>query len=78
MNTLSTLNVYAPNLCQEWLQEANLPLTPSTVKANCYKLVAWKCKKCKKTWNATIRERAMNGKGCPFCVNRKVYVGRLV
>ena len=46
---------------------------PSKEKAFSNKKFGWKCSK-GHSWTATIANRA-NGRGCPFCSNRKVKVG---
>lgn len=56
-----------PLLAGEWLEQENLPLTPSTVTAGSNKKVSWKCEKCGYIWEAYISNRAKKNQGCPQC-----------
>ena len=46
---------------------------PITVTAKSSKKLSWKCNK-GHTWDATVAHRT-NGRGCPFCANKKVWFG---
>ena len=47
---------------------------PSTIGPNSNKKVSWKCKK-GHTWEISPAHRTFRGSGCPFCANRKVWIG---
>ena len=59
-------------LMQEWDWEKNT-LDPATLGAQSNKMAWWKCK-CGHSWEAKINNR-YNGRGCPYCSNRKIRVG---
>ncbi len=63
-----------PFLIFEWNYEKNGSLLPENVTPGSNKKVWWKCSKCSSEWQATISNRA-HGRGCPYCLNRKVRVG---
>jgi hypothetical protein len=57
-----------PDLLQEWHHKNNIAIEDTGVKTK----VWWKCPVANDhEWLAEIYER-VNGKGCPFCANRKV------
>ena len=69
-NDLLTLN---PSLSLEWNYEKNGKLKPENVFSQGGQKVWWKCKKGHE-WQAKINNRA-NGRGCPYCANKKVLQG---
>lgn len=69
-NDLQTIN---PTLAQDWNYEKNSKLTPSDVMSNSGKKVWWRCAD-DHEWQATIASRN-EGKGCPYCSNRKIIEG---
>ena len=69
-NDLETEN---PQLAREWNYEKNNGLTPSDVSSKSGKKVWWKCKNGHE-WQANIANRS-NGRRCPYCVGKKVWVG---
>jgi hypothetical protein len=69
-NDLQTVN---PNLAKEWNYEKNNGLGPSNVMPNSDKKVWWICHK-NHEWQAVVSSRH-NGKGCPYCSNRRTLKG---
>jgi len=67
-NNLKYIN---PEISKEWHFEKNIDLLPEQVIANTTKKVWWLCKD-KHEWKSSIRERNVNGVGCPYCANLKV------
>jgi len=66
-NSLKTLN---PVVASEWDYRKNGDLTPGNVTVSSKKKVWWKCKKGHE-WLTTVAKRT-EGKGCPYCKNKKV------
>ena len=64
----------APQLLEEWDYEKNAPLHPSDVAEGSSKKVWWKCSK-GHSWEAVISSRALNGRRCPYCCSKRVFVG---
>lgn len=64
---LATIN---PTLAEEWDDQKNIGLDPSTVCANSEKKVWWKCPICKHEWQATPSSRNSGGHSCPACNKR--------
>ena len=54
--------------------EANYPKTPKDFTRSTCSYVHWKCHICDYKWKAKINNRA-NGRGCPACKNKAVYIG---
>ncbi len=69
-NDLQTVN---PILAKEWNLEKNNGLKPRDVLPNSDKKVWWKCTKGHE-WQASISHRN-SGRGCPYCVGKKVLKG---
>ena len=63
-------------LLQEWNYERNGDLTPQSVTRGSNQTVWWKCSKCSEEWQAKIGNRAILGRGCPYCSNQKIRVGK--
>lgn len=61
-----------PELVKEWSEKNKLQ--PTEVSAGSHKKVIWKCK-LDHEWEASIKSRAGNGTGCPYCSHNKVLVG---
>ena len=71
-NKLPSLSEYNPELSKEWHPSKNGDLTPDKFSAGSGKKVWWQCKNYSQhEWPATIANRAMKGKGCPFCAGTK-------
>lgn len=62
-----------PFLLNEWDHEKNTDIPPDKISAGSSKKVWWKCKK-GHSWEDTINHRT-DGRGCPFCSNKKVIKG---
>ena len=70
INDLQTVN---PQLALEWDAERNDADTPDNVAANNNKKAWWKCER-GHCWQASISSRN-NGRGCPYCTNKKLLPG---
>lgn len=66
-NCLATLD---PNLAKEWHPTKNGTLTPKGFTCGSHKKVLWLCKK-GHSYVAAINQRS-EGRGCPYCVGKKV------
>lgn len=60
-------------LAAEWSVK-NGDLKPTMVSVGSHKKVIWKGK-CGHEWSATVKSRATNGTGCPYCSHNKILVG---
>ena len=67
VNDLLTVN---PAVASEWDTVKNGPMRPDSVAANNNEKAWWKCER-GHSWQAVISSRN-NGKGCPYCTNRKL------
>lgn len=66
--------IQTPLLLKEWNYEKNGALSPEQFTSGSSKTVWWKCSKCSGEWQAKILNRT-NGRGCPFCSNRRIMIG---
>ena len=57
----------------DWDKNGNLGFDPQKMTCGSERKAWWKCKK-SHNWQATIASRNQ-GKGCPYCANRKVLIG---
>lgn len=71
---VNDLATKAPGILSEWDYAKNDPLLPSGVAAGSSKKVWWRCAK-GHSWEAVISSRALNGRGCPYCCNKRVLAG---
>ncbi len=62
-----------PRLANEWNYEKN-GCGPETVTKGCTKQYWWKCDK-GHSWRTTPNHRTSIGTNCPYCTNRKIFVG---
>ena len=69
-NDLATLR---PDLAKQWSYKHNGSLTPQDVTSGSRKKVYWICEK-GHVWEAQIHSR-VEGRGCPYCTNRRVLTG---
>lgn len=69
-NDLATIN---PELAAEWSPLKNGVLKPSDVLSGSNRKVWWRCSKGHE-WQATVSSR-IEGRGCPYCANKKVLAG---
>ena len=67
INDLATLK---PELADEWSSK-NDPLKPTMVTTGSHKKVIWQ-DKYGHEWTATVKSRALNGTGCPYCSHNKI------
>ncbi len=73
LSAANSLAVVAPKVAQEWHPAKNGGVSPDQVLAGSFDKAWWKCPKgLDHEWQATIRERAIKGAGCPHC--RGLYV----
>ena len=61
-----------PELLAQWARSN--PISPSEVSCGSHKKVLWVCKN-GHTWEATVKNRALIGSGCPYCEHRAVLKG---
>ena len=69
----SDLLTVNPGLAAQWHPTKNGSLTPDQVTRGSGKRVWWLCEK-NHEWEATVSNRT-KGRGCPYCVNRKILPG---
>lgn len=69
-NDLETLY---PDVAAQWHPTKNLGLKPNQVKAKSMKMVWWICEKGHE-WKDSVYHRT-SGRGCPYCVGQRVWVG---
>lgn len=62
-----------PEVSKEWNYKKNLHIRPEHVGTGSHKKVWWECNKGHE-WEATVKNR-INGRGCPYCSNKKVLAG---
>lgn len=67
-NDLATVH---PELLSQW--DADNDVQPDQVLAGSTKKYIWRCEK-GHTWKASIYDR-IHGRNCPYCANRKVWIG---
>lgn len=60
-----------PELAAEWHPTKNKGLLPDDVLHGSNKKVWWRCNQGHE-WQSAIFNRAINGKGCPYCSGKKV------
>ena len=68
------ITVENPAIMKEWDYEGNIGINPETLTGGSNKIVWWKCK-LGHTWQAQINKRFSRGQNCPYCSNKKVWVG---
>jgi hypothetical protein len=69
---LPPLSEYNPELAKEWHPTRNGDLTPDQFSAGSGIKVWWLCKNDPShEWDAIIGNRAVKGKGCPYCKGQK-------
>lgn len=62
-----------PFLLYEWDYEKNKDVSPENISAGSGKKVWWKCAQ-GHSWQDTVNHRA-DGRGCPYCGNKKIIEG---
>ena len=65
-----------PLLTAEFDNEANGDLDPHKITHGSKIKVWWKCSKCSEKWSAKVANRTILGRGCPYCANQKIAVGK--
>jgi hypothetical protein len=66
-----SLSEMFPTVALEWHKKLNGDLKPSDVSYGSKKTVWWNAP-CGHEWDMSIKERTLNGNGCPFCSKRRV------
>ncbi|MDH2363773.1 zinc-ribbon domain-containing protein [Priestia megaterium] len=66
----NSLGSLYPDIAKQWHRLKNGDLSPFHVSTNSALKMWWQCEKGHE-WEATIDKRA-NGRGCPFCSNKKI------
>ena len=64
-----------PGVANEWLQNKNGNVTPTTVTWGSNKKFWWKCSKCGYEWQARVSDRTRDHNGCPACANKVLVKG---
>ena len=64
-----------PNVANEWFQNKNGTVTPTTITWGSNKKFWWKCSKCGYEWQARVSDRTRGHNGCPACVNKVLVRG---
>ncbi|HEU5376627.1 MAG TPA: zinc-ribbon domain-containing protein [Ktedonobacteraceae bacterium] len=68
-NSLATL---APDVAAQWHPIKNGASTPEQVQAGSNTVVWWQCSvNPQHEWDASVKNRAKNGYGCPYCTRKK-------
>lgn len=62
-----------PEVANEWFQDENGDVTPTTITWGSNKKFWWKCSKCGYEWSARVSDRTRGHNGCPACAN-KVFI----
>lgn len=62
-----------PDIAKQWHHSKNGTLTPQDVVFGSCKKVWWQCPICGHEWQASIRQRTIDGTGCPHCTNQTSY-----
>ena len=61
-----------PKIAEEWHQTKNYPLKPLNFTSGSHQKVWWQCQEFEEhTWEAVIKNRTLNGSGCPFCYKKR-------
>ena len=72
ISKLPPFSVANPELLIEWHPEKNAGIDPKSLSAGSDKRVWWKCsRKPLHQWQAPIRNRARQHKGCPYCAGQR-------
>jgi hypothetical protein len=72
LSVTNSLLALHPKLAREWHEKRNGRLRPGDVRPTELRRVWWKCPKgLEHVWQATIRNRAYSGTGCPYCSGRR-------
>lgn len=61
-----------PDICKEWDYKKNGKLDPSNLQSRSKKRVWWICSRCGHSWKVCIKNRTVDGSGCPFCCGSSV------
>ena len=64
-----------PNVANEWLQNKNGTITPTSITWGSNKKFWWKCSKCGHEWQARVSDRTRGHNGCPACANKVLVKG---
>jgi len=64
-----------PELENEWDYKKNMNIDINNILFSSGKSVWWLCPVCNGNWKASLRSRAIEGTGCPYCAGKKTLVG---
>lgn len=70
-NDLATTH---PELVELWAHDLNEAISPEEVSAGSSKRAWWRCKEGHE-WESQVQNRAILGRGCPYCAGQKVLAG---
>ena len=69
---MKTLADY-PDLCAQLHPDNDSDIQPAAISYGSNKKLFWKCPVADDhVWKTSVKERAANGRGCPFCSGRRV------
>jgi hypothetical protein len=72
----NSLAFLKPAIAREWDRKRNGAVTPWDVRPGSGRRVWWRCRKdSRHVWHTSIKSRASNGRGCPFCAGHMVFDG---
>lgn len=71
---INDLNTMYPDVIKEWHSTKNGELNPGELHVGSHKKVWWKCSEGHE-WQATIKDRTLRKRGCPYCSGRVVTPG---
>ncbi len=60
-----------PDIMVDWSYEKNPGIDPATVARGSDRAICWKCSKCGHEWISQVKNRTLQGQGCPECWNRR-------
>lgn len=70
-NDLATLQ---PEIARQWHPTKNLPLSPTDVTVGS-KTKVWWTGECSHEFIASVGNRTVSGRGCPYCAGQKILIG---
>lgn len=70
----NSLGLNHPELLSEWNDEKNGDINPKDIACGSQKKYWWRCSKCGYEYQADPAHR-VQGRGCPACVGKKIWVG---
>ena len=71
----NNITITHPAIAAKWHPTLNGDERPEYYTYSSLQKFYWYCKKCKNSWQALIRSRHPEDKGCPYCKNRILLKG---